>query len=244
MRRIAWLGVLVGLVMGWLAGAATAADYREIEAAQLHQMMAAEEVLVVFPLSRIEFNAGHIPESVNIPLSRLPKGLPADKAHQLVFYCLGVKCTASWRAAEKAIEAGYENVFAFRGGLPAWEKAGYDVETTEVLPEVAFDTISPVQLNKRMMTEEDILLLDVRLRTDARKFWIDHPSHLYISMNEMIERYHEIPSDKTIAVMCLKGKRSPTVIRFLAARGFEDLLHVEGGIHRWMLEGLPVVAKK
>ncbi|NIQ94443.1 MAG: hypothetical protein GWO11_01770 [Desulfuromonadales bacterium] len=244
MKRTGLYVLLVMLVSAGLVGSAVGKDYKDISATELRQMMEQEQSLVVFPLSRIEFNDRHIAGSVNIPLSRLPEGLPADKSRKVVFYCLGIKCTASWRAAEKAVEAGYENVYAFREGLPAWEAAGYPTETVEALPDATFTTISPAQLNKRLMADTDTIILDIRLRTDADKFWIDHPSRIYISMDEMLERYGEIPKGKTIAVLCLKGKRSPTVIRFLAAKGFDTLLHVEGGIQQWMLEGLPVVARK
>ncbi len=66
-----------------------AADVVEINAQQLKEMMDTSDVLVIFPLSRIEFNHLHIKGSINIPLEEIQTKLPADKNRRLVFYCLG-----------------------------------------------------------------------------------------------------------------------------------------------------------
>lgn len=65
------------------------AEPTEIGAVELKKMMGATEVLVIFPLSPIEFDNLQIPGSVNIPLEEVSAGLPADKNRPLVFYCLG-----------------------------------------------------------------------------------------------------------------------------------------------------------
>ncbi|PLX91943.1 MAG: hypothetical protein C0621_10530 [Desulfuromonas sp.] len=83
-----------GKIVSWflalfcLAGVAQAAE-QEIDAETLNLMMGRGEVLVVFPLSPIEFNNLHIAGSVNIPLEYLEERLPADKNQPIAFYCLG-----------------------------------------------------------------------------------------------------------------------------------------------------------
>lgn len=51
------------------------------------------------------------------------KELPEDKASALVFYCANERCTASDKAAQRAIDAGYSNVRVFRAGIMGWNKA-------------------------------------------------------------------------------------------------------------------------
>ncbi len=51
-----------------------------------------------------------------------------DKNEALVFYCSGVRCPRSAKASEKAIAWGYNKVYYFRAGFPAWKNAGYPVE--------------------------------------------------------------------------------------------------------------------
>lgn len=223
-----------------LTGPVFGKGYREIDASSLQAMMETEDVLVVFPLSSIEFNDLHIRGSVNIPIDRLAEELPAEKDRKIVFYCLGTKCTASWRAAEKAVDLGYRNVYAFREGLPAWVAAGYPTESIERLPEVSIAKISTDDLQRMLQAEDDMVLLDVCLALDAEKFWIDSPKRIHIPADEMQARFGEIPRDKKVAVACLKGTRSPTIIRYLSAKGIDNLLQVEGGMQKWILEGKPV----
>lgn len=51
-----------------------------------------------------------------------------DKDEKLVFYCSGVRCPRSSKAAIKALAWGYTDVYYFRDGFPAWKTAGYPVE--------------------------------------------------------------------------------------------------------------------
>ena len=66
----------------------------DLTAQQLKAMLdSGQEMLLVNSLSDIEFNEGHIPGSVNIPLHTImrSKDLPADKDTLIVTYCLGKK---------------------------------------------------------------------------------------------------------------------------------------------------------
>lgn len=69
--------------------AAFAAEPVEVDAERVKALMDADEAIVIFPLSPIEFNNLHIKGSVNVPIAEIPAGLPADKNQVLVFYCLG-----------------------------------------------------------------------------------------------------------------------------------------------------------
>ena len=85
---------IIGLALAFcllLSGFAMADTGKEIKADELKKMMDVEDVLVVFPLSKIEFNDMHIPGSVQIPVGMLADKLPADKEKKIVFYCLGRK---------------------------------------------------------------------------------------------------------------------------------------------------------
>lgn len=54
---------------------------------------AGEKILLLNPLSDIEFNEGHIPGSVNIPIQEIATTdkLPQDKDTLIIPYCLGPK---------------------------------------------------------------------------------------------------------------------------------------------------------
>ena len=213
--------------------------YHDIEASGVKAMMDKDEALVIFPLSPMEYEHKHIKGSINIIPAMMEYELPVDKKKPLIFYCLGVKCVASWRAAEKAVELGYENVYAFREGLPSWEKAGYPLESTNTLPEVEVKKISTEELSKLLDTE-DVILLDINLEEDANKFHINHAKRKHIPLDNLNVNLSQLPKNKKIAIMCLKGKRSETAARYLVGKGYMHVVVVEGGLQQWILEGRPV----
>lgn len=231
--------IMVGMVLCLAASAFAAGTYQDIDTAGVKKMMDKGSVVVVFPLSPIEFDDLHIKNSVNIPMDQLAAGLPKDKNRPLVFYCLGIKCVASWRAAEKAVALGYQNVYAYRDGLPAWVEAGYPTVTTAKLPDVEVKHISTADL-AAMLDQDDIILVDINLSEDANKFYIDHPKRIHIPLDELNTRLAQIDRDKKVVIMCLKGHRSPTAVRYLVGQGYKDVVMVDGGIQKWVLEGRPV----
>jgi len=243
MPRQNLISIIVTLLLAFSAPA-LAAQYQEIDTPLLKAMLDKDKekkILLVFPLSRIEYNDRHITGSVNIPLADLKKKLPSDHDRPLVFYCLGEKCTASWRAAETAVGLGYQKVYAYRAGLPAWVAAGYPTDSPDPLPKVEFKKISTDELQRRLQTNANFVLVDTSFEENAETFYIDSPKRIAIPCEELHERYKEIPRDKQIAVLCLKGSRSPTGARFLLGKGFKDVVSVEGGMEKWMKEKKPVV---
>lgn len=52
--------------------------------------------------------------------------LPADRAQALVFYCANERCSASDKAARRALSAGYASVHVMRAGITGWKDAGHD----------------------------------------------------------------------------------------------------------------------
>ncbi len=222
--------------LGSIAGAK---EYGEVDAKATKDMMDKENALVVFPLSPIEFEDLHIKDSVNIPMDLLADDLPKDKSRKIIFYCLGVKCVASWRAAEKAVSLGYKNVFAFREGLPGWTAAGYPAVSFEKLPDVKFKTMTTSELSGQL-DNSLIVLLDVNLNDDAHKFYIDSPQRIHVPLDLLHLKVSTLGKSDAIAVLCLKGKRSPTAARYLIGQGFENVTVVEGGIQKWVMEGRPV----
>jgi PQQ-dependent catabolism-associated CXXCW motif protein len=47
-----------------------------------------------------------------------------DFSRPLVFFCAGVRCWESYNAALRAINAGFHNVYWYRGGVFSWKAAG------------------------------------------------------------------------------------------------------------------------
>ncbi len=71
-----------------------------------------------------EFEAGHLPEAINIPYSQIEKrAAEIEKDHPYIFYCI----SSSWRApysANTLADLGYTNVYVLEGGINAWNAGG------------------------------------------------------------------------------------------------------------------------
>ena len=50
--------------------------------------------------------------------------LPKNASEALVFYCANDKCGAAKMAAERALEAGFSDVFVMAVGIEGWKAAG------------------------------------------------------------------------------------------------------------------------
>lgn len=66
---------------------------------------------------------GFDPADDQFSLNRLPK----DKNAPLIMYCDGTICWKSYKSAIMALNAGWKNVYWFRGGFPEWKEAGFAV---------------------------------------------------------------------------------------------------------------------
>jgi len=55
----------------------------------------------------------------------LEKQTKGNKSAPVVFYCQSPKCWLSYNAALRAINLGYKQVLWYRGGINAWEMAGF-----------------------------------------------------------------------------------------------------------------------
>jgi rhodanese-related sulfurtransferase len=64
-----------------------------------------------------------LPSSTEYDVALLPK----TKDAPLVFYCANERCSASKKAAKRALEAGYTNVNVLPEGIAGWLKAGKPV---------------------------------------------------------------------------------------------------------------------
>ncbi|MEM9250753.1 MAG: rhodanese-like domain-containing protein [Planctomycetota bacterium] len=136
-----WRGVLggvVGLIV--LAGLGLGCEVKTsdrditfINVEELRELLAdeRERTLVVDVRRWGEYDDGHIPGAVCIPVAELRRSDPVlAGATSVVVYAGSYESPLSPAAAKKLIAEGYVNVYDFRGGLEFWEDEGGDVEST------------------------------------------------------------------------------------------------------------------
>ena len=100
--------------------------------------------------------------------------------------------------------------------------------------------IGPEELNERMRSGSDFLLLDVRTPQEHYSQAIEN-SYL-LPLNELGNRVDELPKDKEIVVYCRVGNRSSHACAYLSRLGFK-VKNLEGGIMLWNMAGNASLAR-
>jgi rhodanese-related sulfurtransferase len=79
---------------------------------------------------REEFEAGHLPGAVNIPMDRLESELARlPKKREVVAYCRGPYCLMSFDAVLKLRQRGWK-ARRLNEGYPQWKAAGLPIESS------------------------------------------------------------------------------------------------------------------
>jgi len=86
--------------------------------------------------------------------------------------------------------------------------------------------------------KDDIHLIDVRTESEVARGVIDGAIHIPLHLLPL--RAGEIPLDKKVIVYCNSGARSAQACAFMAARGYDNLHNLSGGIMAWARSGKPI----
>ena len=87
------------------------------------------EIRLVMAMHETHFEQAHIPGSVQL-FSPEQAGQLLEVYDHIVVYCSDRSCSASRIVAQKLIDAGYQDVRHYPGGLAEWHAAGYPLEGT------------------------------------------------------------------------------------------------------------------
>ena len=108
------------LAMSKETKAAKKAEYKKITSDEAKKMMETQKVIVVDVRTLEEYNEGHIPNAISIPLETIENEAEVklkNKDDLILVYCRSGR--RSREAALKLIEKGYTNVIDF-GGIKDW----------------------------------------------------------------------------------------------------------------------------
>ena len=104
-------------------------------------------------------------------------------------------------------------------------------------------TMNTEELGRRLATDGDLLVLDVRTAAD----FVGEQGHIEAAVNIPVEdlqqRMDEIGNylEQPVAIVCRTDKKSAQAALLLTEEGFADVHVVRGGMTKWLEAGLPVV---
>ena len=167
------------------------------------------------------FSKGFIPNSINIGID----GNFAPWAGTLIpdikqTILLIVDEDREEEIVTRLARVGYDNTIGYlKGGFEAWKKAGKETD--------AIESISVDELAKRMEENPDLNILDVRKKSEHFSEHVLDSEN--IALDYINEHIAEVNKDKTYYVHCAGGYRSMIFNSILKARGYDNLIDVQGG---------------
>ena len=177
----------------------------------------------------IQFGAGHIPGSVNIPLggqfaswAGIVLGLEKD------LVLIGEDAAAVEEARMRLARVGMEHATGtLKGGLAAWAGEGREV--------AQIAQISAEELHRH---EAEFQIVDVRRAPE----WQD--GHIkgaqLLPLDKLESTLAGLDRAKLLAAHCKGGYRSAIAVSLLQKAGFEAVFNLTGGFDAWRTCGLPV----
>ena len=105
-------------------------ELEPVSARELERRVREGDVTVIDVRPREEYEAGHIPGALSVPVEQLKRGRVAPpKSREVVAYCRGRYCVYAVEAVTLLRKRGYR-ARRLVDGLPGWRGAGHRIEGT------------------------------------------------------------------------------------------------------------------
>ena len=192
-----------------------------------------ERAVIVDTRTAAQFAAGHVPGTLNIPLTGSFVTwagwlLPYDRDLYLIVD--DTRPEAAQAAARDLAMIGLDRVAGVFGhdALASWT-AGSALET------VAQTT--PRELAP-MLARGEATVIDVRAASEWEAGHL--PGVPNIPLGQLAGRIAELPTDRPVVLQCQSGARSAIAASLLQAHGVSRVINLAGGFSGWRDAGLPV----
>jgi len=183
-----------------------------------------------------EFAAGHVPGSINIPLSGqfaswagALLGLETDLL--LVTENAAQDPDPATESRMRLARVGIERVAGYlAGGMQAWQRGNQPIAR---LPH-----ITVTELERLRGEEAALQIADVRRPAEWDEGHIQ--GALLLPLNQFAAGMEQLDPARPVAVHCKGGYRSAIAASLLLRAGFHRVVNVTGGFDQWKAAGLPV----
>lgn len=127
---------------------------------------------------------------------------------------------------------GYDQCIGYlNGGFAAWEQSGKEIDRIQ--------SISADEFTRRWEANSDMAVVDVR---KPGEFDLEHVEGAEnLPLDTLSEQMNQLRRDEPVYVHCAGGYRSMVANSILKARGFDNVVNVEGGMAALKQTSIPVV---
>jgi rhodanese-related sulfurtransferase len=178
-----------------------------------------DQTIIVDARARLEYDVVHINKAVNIPVAmggfidKLTGIRPPDGTQPIVFYCNGYTCAKSYKATLKAMEAGFQKVYAYDAGIYEW--------VTSHPNRATLMGRSPVPLQK-LISKEEFNKRKIGYAEFAKR--AADPESMVIDIREPFQRSQssDLPQNKMLALAKVRNIPSDRLVGLLKDKKFQD----------------------
>jgi len=247
------------LVVGCLAASASAedgkypyrGDYPGINTVETHELKAgldAGEYIVIDARSQLEYDVIHVEGAKHVAVSKktfeakLKDIVAANPGKKVAFYCNGITCLKSYKAAKKATDAGFQDVYAYDAGIPEW--ANMYPKQTQLLGKAITNPekqlLTKAQFKERTLAwsyfeaaagESNVMVIDLRDKYQASSGLPGLTSARNIPLDVFIPNFvaKKANQDKTLLIFDQVGKQVKWLQYYLEEYGYQNYMFLEGG---------------
>jgi glyoxylase-like metal-dependent hydrolase (beta-lactamase superfamily II)/rhodanese-related sulfurtransferase len=178
------------------------------------------EALILDTRTPDVFAKGFIPNSINIGLdgsfAMWVGEMIADIKQEIL---LVTEPEREEEAIIRLSRVGYDNTIGYlQGGFEAWKNENKEIDHVE--------RISASELENKH--KENPIIIDVRKQSEFDSEHVEKA--INIPLNQINQRFSEIPSEQNFIVHCAGGYRSMIAASILKSRGYHNFVDVEGGM--------------
>ncbi len=183
-----------------------------------------------------EFAQGFIPNSINIGLNGqfapwVGALIPDLKQPIALVTPDGLERETILRLAR----VGYDQCIGYlEGGFSAWQQAEKEMDTIESIGAEAFA--------QQVKQQPAAFVMDVRKAIEFDPEHVDGAEN--IPLDTLNEHLAQIPRNEPVYVHCAGGYRSMIANSILKARGFDQIVNIDGGMAAIKQTDVPVVATR
>jgi rhodanese-related sulfurtransferase len=225
---------------------------------ELAKARASGEAIIIDVRTKGEYDVMHVKGAINIPhiLSDETQSAlksAAEKPHSyLVFYCNGVTCTKSYKAADLAMSMlHFKGIRNYDAGISEWAEAfpeetiffGEPMSATDakekIIPESDFkkaliDTVTFIDMARSGKYE----VYDIRDKREKTEYPIDLPNKKEATIDQLQQLLKEDKFPKSnVLLLDNVGKQVIWAQYYLNRFGVKDYFFLAGGVGQWRADG-------